>query len=83
MQAELIIGVILAIVGTVLSVVSTLLLSYFKDMKNNIKNMSDSMVQMNVKLEKVITDQSWHKEEMGEIKSRLSYLESHNAAQKR
>ena len=32
------------------------------------EKMSDSMVDMNVKLEKVITDQSWHNREIEEIK---------------
>jgi predicted nucleic acid-binding Zn-ribbon protein len=59
----------------VITGLATVLVMYFKDMKNDVKNMSRSMIDMNVKLEKVITDQSWHKEEIKEIKQRISALE--------
>lgn len=67
--------IIVGIFGFVLTVLGTLLISYFKDMKNDIKAMSVSMGQMNVKLEKVITDQSWHNREIAEIKDRITKLE--------
>ena len=39
----------------VVTVLGTLLLSYFKEMKNDVKNMSSSMIEMNTKLTTVIT----------------------------
>lgn len=62
----------------VLTGLATVLVIYFKDMRNDVKNMSSSMVDMNLKLEKVITDQSWHKEEISEIKDRIKKLEDAN-----
>ncbi len=59
----------------VITGLATMLVIYFKDMKSDVKNMSSSMTDMNIKLEKVITDQSWHKEEMSEIKDRIKHLE--------
>jgi predicted nucleic acid-binding Zn-ribbon protein len=68
--------ILLLIFGSVLSALGTLLLAYFKGIKTDISTMSASMVQMNLKLEKVITDQSWHKEEITELKERITSLES-------
>jgi len=70
--------IILLIFGGILTVLGTLLLVIFKDMKDDVKAMSKSMVQMNLKLEKVITDQSWHKEEISEVKHRVTKLEEVN-----
>lgn len=67
--------IIISIFGFILTILGTVLILYFKDMKTDVKTMSESMVKMNVKLEKVITDQSWHKREINEIKSRISGLE--------
>lgn len=68
--------------GIVLTALGTMLMLYLKDIKNDFKfmridvgEMSDSMGEMNIKLEKVITDQTWHKEEMKEVKARISLLE--------
>lgn len=72
MQVEIITGLF----GFILTVLGTLLVSYFKDMKNDVKNMSESVFQLNIKLEKVISDQSYHKEEIQDIKQRLKDLEN-------
>jgi len=53
----------------------SILVIYFKEMKTDVKEMSGNMAEMNVKLEKVITDQTWHKEEIAEIKERVKHLE--------
>ena len=55
--------------GLVLTALGTILLVYFKDMRRDIGTISASMVGMNIKLEKVITDQTWHKEEIGDVKT--------------
>lgn len=71
MVMEIIIGVF----GFILTILGTLIMSYFKSMSKDMESMSQNMIEMNIKLEKVITDQSWHKEEMTEIKDRLTRLE--------
>lgn len=68
--------VLIGIFGFIISMLGAILVINFKDMKLDVKKMSSSMGEMNVKLEKVITDQTWHKEEMNEIKSRLTTLEN-------
>jgi hypothetical protein len=64
MLMEIIIGVF----GFVLTLLGTLVVTYFKSMSKNMETMSQNMIEMNIKLEKVITDQSWHKEEMKGMK---------------
>jgi predicted nucleic acid-binding Zn-ribbon protein len=59
----------------VLTGLATILVFYFKNMNTNVENMSRSMIDMNIKLEKVVTDQSWHHREIKEIKDRISDLE--------
>ena len=66
MVMEIIIGVF----GFILTILGTLIMSYFKSMSKDMESMSQNMIEMNIKLEKVITDQSWHKEEMTEIMNR-------------
>lgn len=59
----------------VLSAFGSVILLNFKDLKSSVKEMSASVVQLNIKLEKVITDQVWHKEEITEIKERMDAIE--------
>jgi len=61
--------------GLVLTALGTLLLSYFREMKNDVKNMTGSLIELNIKLERVILDQTWHKEEISVIKERLDALQ--------
>ena len=65
------IEILLAVIGGI----GTLALSYFREMKNDVKSMSESIVQLNLKLERVINDQTWHRQELNEIKQRLDALE--------
>lgn len=60
--------IIIAVFGFVLTILGTLLILNFKDMKTDVKTMSSSMFDLNLKLEKVINDQAWHKEESAELK---------------
>lgn len=64
----MVLEIIVAVFGFVLTILGTILIMSFKDMKTDVKVMSGSMINLNLKLEKVITDQSWHKEETNEIK---------------
>ena len=59
----------------VLSGFGSVILLNFKDLKSSVKEMSASVVQLNIKLERVITDQVWHKEEIAEIKERMDAIE--------
>lgn len=71
--------IIVGFFGLICSVLGTMIVMYFKglnktvadnakEVKDSIIEIKDEMSKMNLKLEKVITDQSWHKEEMNEIK---------------
>lgn len=60
----------------VLSSFGTVLLLNFKELKDSFKQMAESVIQLNIKLERVIVDQVWHKEEIKEIKERLESLEN-------
>ena len=68
------IEIILITFGFILTTLGTLLVNYFREMKTDVKDMSTSIVQLNIKLEKVITDQVWHKEEMDLIRAKLNKL---------
>lgn len=67
--------IILTTFGFVLTILGTLLLNYFREMKTDVKNMSYSIIELNIKLEKVMTDQTWHKEEMSLLKERIDTLQ--------
>lgn len=71
MILELVVGVF----GFILTMLGTLLLSYFKSMREDINKMSESICDMNTKLATVINDQTWHKEELQELKDRVHKLE--------
>ena len=60
--------------GFVLTSLATVIIMYFKDIKTNLQTMSKSMVEMNIELKSVITDQSWHKEEIKEIKDDIKNI---------
>lgn len=66
----------LATFGFVLTILGTILISCFNSMRKDLQKISQSVVEMNIKLEKVINDQSWHKDEMNEIKERIKNLET-------
>lgn len=70
-----VIGIGITILGMVLSILGTILLMYFKDMKNSVMSMSESISELNVKMEKVVTDISWHREEIEKIDARINELE--------
>lgn len=63
--------IIISIFGIILTVLGTLLITYFRDMRKDVNKMSGSMVDMNTKLEVVINDVTWHKEEMKDIKEEV------------
>lgn len=68
MESTILIELFLAILGAILSIMGTMILVYFKKISSGIDTMSINMVEMNVKLERVITDQDWHRLEIKEIK---------------
>lgn len=60
--------ILIGALGVVLSAMGTMILIYFKKISSGIDSMSLNMIEMNVKLERVITDQDWHRLEIKEIK---------------
>lgn len=70
------IEIILSVFGLVLTALGTLLLGYFKDLKLDVKSMSSSIIELNIKLERVILDQTWHKEEITMLKDDIAMLKN-------
>ena len=73
----------LIVIGCILTVMGTLLIGYFRDLKNDVKAMSKSMVDMNIKLETVITKHDntesmtrANLEEINKLRDRLYEVES-------
>jgi uncharacterized protein (UPF0335 family) len=62
----------------VASVLGTIITMQFKSIVNKLEQLNESVKQLNTEVATVIKDQQWHKEELNEIKTRLSYLESRN-----
>lgn len=62
----------------VASILGTVITMQFRSIINRLDQLNDSVKQLNIEVATVIKDQKWHKEEIDEIKSRLSYLESRN-----
>lgn len=69
---EYAVEILLSLIGIVLGKI----LTYFKSMNEHVKAVSDSVSQLNLKLELVIKDMSWHKSELDGIKERLEHLEN-------
>lgn len=65
----------LAVLGFILTALGTILVTCFNSMRGNLEKISNSVVEMNIKLERVILDQAWHKDEIAEIKKRIDNLE--------
>jgi flavodoxin len=72
----------LIIFGSILTGFGAIILMYFKDMKLNIKTMSESMITMNLKLTEVITKHGNteyvarnNTEEIGRVRDRLHKVE--------
>lgn len=60
--------ILASIALTLFSGMGVLILVYFKKMAVSIDTMSMNMIEMNIKLERVITDQDWHRLEIKDIK---------------
>lgn len=58
----------ISIIEILLTGMGAIIMLYFKKMSASIDSMSQNMIEMNVKLERVITDQDWHRLEIKEIK---------------
>jgi hypothetical protein len=83
--------ILMIILGCVLSVLGTLIVIIFNQVKNEVEGarsdlsgMKSSVDDLNIKIAEVIKDQSWHKNEIREIKAenreifaRLNSLEKH------
>jgi predicted nucleic acid-binding Zn-ribbon protein len=59
----------------VTSVLGGLILKTFNGVRNDLKDLNKSVQELNIEVAKVLSDQSWHREQIKEIKDRLSDLE--------
>lgn len=57
------------------SVLGGFILKTFNGVRNDLKDLNKSVQQLNIEVAKVLSDQSWHREQIKEIKDRLSDLE--------
>jgi peptidoglycan hydrolase CwlO-like protein len=76
------------VITSLLSVIGTILMFQFKGIGDKMKEFNDKMAllttsiqSLNTQVATILSDQSWHKEEITEIKSRLSHLESRKSNQ--
>lgn len=63
-------------IGCALSGIGTVLTIQFTGMRKDLKDISDSVRVLNVQIAEVIKDQAWHKEELSDMKVRISVLET-------
>ncbi len=64
-----IVQILIFVVGVFLSAIGTILTILFSGMRKDLTEIGASVKSLNVKIAEVINDQSWHKEEMQEIKA--------------
>lgn len=67
--------IILMFVEAALAVIGIMITILFSGVRKDLSSISKSVIDLNIKIEKVITDQSWHKEEIRDIKNRLDAIE--------
>ena len=68
---QIVVAILLALFGGVITALGTVLLMYFKDMKNSVGSLNVNVGDLNLKMERVIAAQSWHKDEINEIKEEM------------
>ena len=71
---QILMAVLLCVFGGILSALGTVLLMYFKDMKTSVGNLNVNVGDLNLKMERVLNTQSWHKEEVVEIKEDIKSI---------
>ena len=59
----------------VLSGLGSVIVGQFMGMRRDIKEISQSVKDLNVSIATIINDQKWHKEELKSLKERLDALE--------
>lgn len=69
---EILVGVLIMI----LSGFGTVIMLNFKEIKDNFRTMAESVVQLNIKLERVITEQIFHRKDMDRLEERIELLEN-------
>jgi hypothetical protein len=57
------------------SFLGSILVMQFKGIRQDLKELNKSVKMLNIEVAEVIKDQSWHKEEIADIKIRLIQLE--------
>lgn len=63
------------IFSCILSVLGTMIVLLFRGMRDDVKNMANSITSLNEKVGIILNDQKWHKEEIKELKDRLDKLD--------
>tara|TARA_R110000851_G_scaffold282271_1_gene435770 strand:+ start:79 stop:399 length:321 start_codon:yes stop_codon:yes gene_type:complete len=67
---------LLGIAGGAITILLTLLVAQFKglrvDFRADLKDIGDSVKELNVQIAQIVTDQTWHKEELKELKEGMT-----------
>lgn len=69
------------VITSLLSVIGTILVAQFSGISKKLDELTKSVQSLNTDVATIIKDQTWHKEELIDIKSRLSHLESRKSNQ--
>ena len=68
-------SVILFLFGTLITFIVGLIAAQFSGIRDDLKELNNSVKNLNIDVAQVIRDQNWHKEEIVEIKNRISQIE--------
>lgn len=74
-MSEYIFNILITLIGLLLSGIGSILVFQFSGMREDFKRLSKSVEALNVKIAEIIKDQSWHKEEIKELKERIDSLQ--------
>jgi fructose-1,6-bisphosphatase/sedoheptulose 1,7-bisphosphatase-like protein len=67
---------LIIVFSSAITLLGTLFVLILKSLRDDVKKMTGSVDKLNEKIAVVINDQQWHKEEIEEIKKRLSKVEN-------
>ena len=68
-------SVVLFVFGTLITFIVGLISAQFSGVRSDLKELNISVKKLNIDVARVISYQSWHKEEIMEIKTRVALIE--------
>jgi hypothetical protein len=77
-DASILLNILLSVAGFLASLSFGVLCWFLKDIKSTLKDISDEMTELNLKLVEVVSNQEWHYSAIKELQGRVSALETKN-----